>query len=849
MPFLAPVLGAVGGSLITKLLLGAALVIGGTLLSNALKPPTPEQKDPGVSLTMQIGGNNPLSFIVGTAATAGHRTYAGSWGTDGQTPNAFFVDVRELANVPITSLAGVYVEGELGSVLWAELHPEYGYPIAQGRRDGKDHLWVKFYDGNQTVADSYLRAKFGAHPERPYDADMIGRGTAYCVVTQRYHRELWQGRTPALLFQVNGMRMYDIRKDSTAGGFGAHRRNDPSTWEFTRNPYVIAYHAAFMGIYYGSEWVWGLQNLPSSRLPVSSWIAAMNEADRVLSGNWSGAAQFTIGGEITVDMQPADFLDQVAKSSLGRFIETAGSYKPRCGLPGAAVWSFTEQQLSITDPRTFTPFPGLEGTHNTIRASYTEPAEAWKVKPVSDVTDAAMIASDGNRELVAGLSFPLVTNNPQAQRLAYSYLHDGRRFRIFTASFHPLSWLLEPGDVIDGTLINEGYIGKSFEILEMSGRRTFVQTLTLREVDPADFDPPQNAYQDWSVGPIQTIYPAPQAATGISFAPYTFTDNQNRDRRPAIEGFYQGGMDDIEYFAVQVRRPGDTLPFFEGEFPYQDEVIGPASQPIFSNSFVADMDLEVRGKYVPYSARQTNWTGWLTVTTPDIKLVPGLDFDPFGDVVGFENLADDLAGYQDWIGSSARELIEQAQANATKTAGQELANSLQFQELRTEVAVSVGEVEASFLQTITVAIVPLQNEVGGLTGDVAALADYLTELSAGDGDDVSTARFRMTTLSGPSGYSRIGAQTRVDTADPMAWRGAAWYLDTPTNPALPTRFLVEADQFIVVNGGDTAQPLIFEGGVLKLQVANIGLVRAGRMESADSKFIIDLNLKRISIST
>src|SRR5690606_9892515 len=168
-----------------------------------------------------------------------------------------------------------------------------------------------------------------------------------------------------------------------------------------------------------------------------------------------------------------------------------------------------------------------------------------------------------------------------------------------------------------------------------------------------------------------------------------------------------------------------------------------------------------------------------------------------------------------WIGSSARELIEQAQANATNTAGQELATSLQSQELRTEVAVSVGEVEASFEQTVTVAIVPLQNEV-------AALADYLTELSAGDGDDVSTARFRMTTLSGPAGYSRIGAQTRVDTADPMAWRGAAWYLDTPTNPALPTRFLVEADQFIVVNGGDTAQPLIFEGGVLKLQVANIG---------------------------
>jgi hypothetical protein len=194
------------------------------------------------------------------------------------------------------------------------------------------------------------------------------------------------------------------------------------------------------------------------------------------------------------------------------------------------------------------------------------------------------------------------------------------------------------------------------------------------------------------------------------------------------------------------------------------------------------------------------------------------------------------------MGASVRELIEQAQSNATNTAGQELANSLQFQELRTEVAVSVGAVEASFQQTITVAIVPLQNQV-------VALADWLTELSAGDGSDVSTARFRMTTMSGPAGYSRIGAETRVDSADD--WRGAAWYLDTPNDPDDPTRFLVRADQFVVVSSDDldAQQPLVFEGGELKLQVANIGLVRAGRMESADGKFVIDLNLKRISIST
>jgi hypothetical protein len=107
----------------------------------------------------------------------------------------------------------------------------------------------------------------------------------------------------------------------------------------------------------------------------------------------------------------------------------------------------------------------------------------------------------------------------------------------------------------------------------------------------------------------------------------------------------------------------------------------------------------------------------------------------------------------------------------------------------------------------------------------------------------------MTNLTGPTGYSRIGAQTRVNVADPTAWRGAAWYLDTPTNPALPTRFLVEADQFIVVNGANVAQPLIFEAGVLKLQVANIGLVRAGRIQSASGASYWDLDSAAFRIAT
>lgn len=794
MPFLAPIVGAVLSSgFLTNLLISTALSIGASLLSNALKPKPPTQvaRDPGVSLTLQVGGTSPLSFIVGLSATAGHRVYAGSWGNDGETPNAFFADVLEIANAPVDGLNGVFVEKERATILWGEAHPDYGYPIAQGRRNGQDYLWVKFYDGRQTAPDAYLRAKFASHPSRPYDADMVGYGTSYAVVTTRYNRENWNGRPPSMLFEVRGLRCYDIRKDSTAGGSGAHRRDNPATWEWSKNPYVIAYNTAFMGVYVGTEWLWGLQNLPILRLPQSAWVAAMNEADRTLAG-WAGA-QFEIGGEITVDMQPASVLDEIAKASLGKFIESAGSYKPRCGLPGASVWSFGEGELLITDPRTFTPFPGLEATHNAVEITYSEPLEGWGSKAAPEATDAAMIAADGNRKLPAGLDIGLVNRNEQAQRLAWSYLRDGRRFRTFRGSFHPLSWALEPGDVIDGTILAEGYDGKAFEIIEMSGRRTFVQTMTIREVDPDDFDPPESAYQDWSVGPIQTLYPPSQPATGISFAPYVLVDNDNVSRRPGIEGFYQGGMDDVRYFAVQVRRPGDTLPFFEGEFPYRFDVIGEASQPIFSQAFVPNMDVEVRGKYVPFTSRETSWGSWLAVKLPNVKL-------------GADDVAIDLSivagDVLSQLGVKPRQLIEMFKQFGTLLEEVDRENYTKREALFREISVELEGLEASFVEIIEVAL-----------GPDGAIAQALESLYAAMGGNTAEVNVRWQAQAAPSGYSaRYAIQAAVNDG---TFRAATLFLDVPANPAQPTRIGLMAGQTAFFTSTGVPLALINEDGIFR----------------------------------
>jgi hypothetical protein len=835
--------GAAAGTVLATVTAGALQVAAGIGLSLIAKAIAGEPQGPkfGIQVRLQGGDDVPRSIILGYSATAGSLVYANTWGTSGGVPNAYITQVIALADYPIQSLLGVEVNG-IPDTLGGTAHPQYGRPVLGFRKGGVDHLWVKFYDGTQTTADTFLTGTVSS-TERPYESTRVGRGVPYVIVTamapERKDGEdkpLFSNGLPQFKFVVNGAKLYDITKDSTAGGTGTHRWNDPSTWGGDGDflPMVQAYNI-LRGIRFNGQWVYGLQSLSPARLPAAKWIAEINKCRAPIAAPGGGTEPtYRSGGEIQVGAQVKTALETLLTSCQGRLSEVGGTYIPHVGEPPAAVMTLTDAGIISTEEQMFTPFYGLEDTINGIQATYPNPAEGWKSKTAPPLYRTDLEVLDGNRRLMANVSLETVPYAAQVQRLMLSALREAQRARRHTLVVGPEYWVLEPGDVIEWTSERNGYVSKLMRVDGMADRGNLDVMLDLTEVDPSDYDwNPDTDFRPVVDGPLQLVDTPALPMIGWQVYGVAVKDELGRDRRPGIEVWYQSGLQNVENVRVQVRVPGAANPFIDLVVPY-----GSPWRIQIPGNFPPNTEYEVRGIFVLANRGRASWSAWLSVVTPDTKLIAGLDFDPYEGVVGFDQLDDDLAGYQDWIGSTARELIEQIQANATNTAGQELANSLQFQELRTEVGVQFQGLEAQFLQVVTVAIIPLQNEV-------AALADYLTELSAGDGDDVSTARFRMTTMSGPSGYSRIGAQTRVDTADPLAWRGAAWYLDTPTNPSLPTRFLVEADQFIVVNGGDTAQPLIFEGSTLKLQVANIGTVFAGRMQRPDGTMVIDLDNKEI----
>lgn len=633
----APVVGAIVafasttiGGIIVNAAIGIALSVGASLLRNLFNKPS-ESRDPGTTVQLRVGGANPLAFPLGGVATAGIRVYYGVWANPGGTPNEYMVDVLALSAIPVhgTMPTRIWVNDRIVTVRTDLPKTQMGWPIQEYFKNGSYYAWVDFHNGSQTVANPYLTARFGGRPNYPWTSDMIGRGVAYLTFTARYEKDgLWASGFPSVLVELPSIPLYDPRLDSTNGGSGPMRWGDVATYAPSNNAMVRAYNVA-RGIYYNGEWVYGGQNWPAFRLPVSSWFAAMNACDVTVNGE----PQFHGGGMVECDMEVATVLEELLRSSSALIAEIGGAYKVRVGAPGAPVMSFSDANIVVTREQGYTPFPGLEDTYNIARITYTEPVERWGTKESPERRDAAAIASDEGRELPFSVHLPWVLSNLTAQRIGKAALENGRRFRRHSMFHAPLFWLIEPLDVVAWTSAHNGYTAKEFDVEQISGNSALIQSLIIRENDPADYvwNPITDPLPYETIALVQDIVPA-QLVTGWQVFPAIIRDEQGRARRPSIEVRFDGNLTDIEFVHVQVRPEGSTGLVWDNTIPYPADPIATASI-ILNGDFPPDVSFEVRGRFIPFTDRDTEWTGWLTVVTPNVKLQVGIDFDPFEGVV------------------------------------------------------------------------------------------------------------------------------------------------------------------------------------------------------------------------
>lgn len=799
----------------TAFALKAVAGLGLSLLAQSLAG---KSKDPTFSIngTLQGGGDVPRSFIVGRTATAGSLVFVNTWGQDGDTPNAYLTQVIALSDLPVRGLAEVWVNGELVTLGGLT---DRGYAV----NEYPDSLWVKFYDGTQTTADSFLFTSV-SNGNRWWNPDRIGRGVAYAIVTARVSKNMFSG-VPSFKFALEGLRLYDISRDSTQGGVGPQRFADPATWGGDGDflPAVQIYNL-LRGITYNGQWFYGLQNLSSSRLPAAAWIAQIEKhrAGTLESTGWVNT--YRSGGEIQVDAPLTSAVEALLTACQGRISEVGGVYYLHSGAPETPVIAFTDDDILSTEEQEFTPFLGLADTINGVSANYPSPADGWVAKTAPPLYRTDLEAIDGNRRLMADVDLNFVPYPEQVQRLMKSALEEARRFRRHTIVLPPKFWAYAtPGTVFSWTSERNGYIAKLMRIDGVADRANLDVMIDITEVDPADYDwSSDTEFKPPVDGQLGVIRPTPQPIVDWFAEPATVKDSSGEDRRPAIRLTWDnsdGRLDDVIGIEYEVRLQATLEKVSEGRTD-QPQV----GSMLISQSLLPAESYVVRGRYIPGGDRPVLWSGFIPVITPNILLS---DKDVFVEI--------DLTGVEEalgWLRNSTR--TAQDAIDGLIAAQMELATVAykDTRKLARELSVELGEARAEYKEEIQLAV----NETMAVAGKV----ETLTAALGGSSAFVNVA---WAAIAAPSGYAaRYGVTAAVNDG---AYRAASLLLDVPANPALPTRVIVQAGQFVVASddGSVIKQPFTVQGGVL---YAND--IRANKL-SAFSSELGNVNISEAYIGT
>jgi hypothetical protein len=603
---------------LTSAALQLAAGIGLSYIAAAIKGGA-KQEYAGIQGTLQTGGDTPRSFILGTYNTAGSLAYHNAYHQASDTPNALYAQVVALSDMPIQAITEYWLDGQKLDVRAAT--SQYGDYSNDHISNGDQHLWFRFYNGTQTAADTELVNGL-ATSERPYGSDRIGYGVSYVIVTALMDRRdnenpMFKG-FPQPKFTVTGIPLYDISKDSTAGGSGSHRYSDPSTWggDGDNLPAVQIYNI-LRGITYGGKWLYGLQSPNPAILPAANWIAAINKCRASVDGPDGPEPQYRSGAQVDVDLAPADIIETLLKTCAGRLTEVGGTYTIHVGEPDAPVLSFTDGDILSTEEQTYDPFRGLSDSINGAVATYPEPAEGWNQKTSPAVNNPQQEVRDGNRRLMSSVDLSACPYKGQVQRLLKSAMLEAVRERRHTIVLPPWAQCLEPGDVVEWTSDRNGYEAKWFRIDGISYKANLDVMVQLTEVDPSDYDWDQDTdYVAPVFAPMQIVRPAPQPIVAWYAEGQTLYDANGLPRRPVIYLSWDGTKSDIRGVSYEISTSAsDANVFLRGQTGDAQR----GSIIVSSQAFLAGATYYARGRYIPSSPRDTPFSDWLPAILPDVK--------------------------------------------------------------------------------------------------------------------------------------------------------------------------------------------------------------------------------------
>ena len=845
MPFIAPIVAAVGtavtavGSFVAGLgAIGSAVVgIGLNVAVGYLQQSLngKQQKQPsGVQFDRQYGTTVPRQVACGLVGISGHDCYVNTFGPS----NYELQQVYCLSDYYSDGLSRVAINGE-----WVVLSPTEtsirGYEVLSG--DFAGLIFIKFMDGTQTAALPMLTTY--AYPAQRWTANHIGIGQTYIVVSMTYNQER-NNSFPDFFFEFRGARLYDWRKDDTAGGSGPHRWGDYSTYEYSENPIVIEYNYR-RGFAIGDDVFCGM-GMPSSDLPLNKWVPPANICDELTDDGIRYRCSIMLDCTAT----HSENIESIELSCGALTIDAVDGSWPIVGHDQPIVATFTDYDLVSGEPVTYQNKRSMGDLINSVSGNFPSPAEVWSMIGYETQTNSTFVTLD-RRDRDIAIDFPQVRFQYQAANLAAIYLMENRFEATATLTLRPRFQTLEPGDWVRWNSARRGnkvYVVTDVQVMSLDSDAPRNVVVSLQERDGSIYD-------GVTVPPIVLPYPPglPVYMTEVqsfSVIPVTLQGNDGR-LLPGIRAAW-AAIDDVTvtYVDIQYYPTGQPSSIIYKSVPANQTVA------IISEGLVKNTEYMVKTRIRTEPPRETVWSAGELVTTDDY---PDADIDVY-----LANVKGDAYKTLELLRNDINEVVSRLDVIARDTA-----QGFGTVTKQNYASITQGRAQA-------VALTELSASVELIDDELVAQASIVNALNASVGEISGSGLWRMEVRAGAGDVvAKLAILMRATISSAWVEVGTIWEAGfTGGNPALPfSRMTNFADKFIVINPNNGAQlPVFVVDGALNqviisnamiknLNATNInvnslsslsinaGEIRAGILRDENNTMIINLSTGLILIQS
>lgn len=299
---------------------------------------------------------------------------------------------------------------------------------------------------------------------------------------------LVNGLPTRLTIKGKGAKLYDPRRDSeVAGGSGAERANDQTTWgsgaSSNRDNPALQLLWFLLGYKINGKLSVGC-GVPPARIDLPSFITAANICDEAITlANDDTQPRYRTAGVGSDADNRMDIIQLFLTCMNGTLRDSNGRLSLQVMKNDLATPVLSFDDNDILDDFTWNQTSGLDKAINAVHGKYTDPSGNSLYQPIEYPTIS--ITSVDGIERLQTLDLPWVEDGRRAQRIAKQVLQRAQYRGTFSATFSMKALGCEVGDIVNISFEPLGWTNKPFRVMSQTIDQTGQVPMALIEENAA----------------------------------------------------------------------------------------------------------------------------------------------------------------------------------------------------------------------------------------------------------------------------------------------------------------------------------------------------------------------------